>query len=131
MGMNYDVTFKIKVKDTEGADAAASAFADSNISAYKKRIIGEGTPVETFGDHIKLMLSWWEKWTCYKSEETDKEGFAVYKSSFDASYSWEVLLMDFFRAIAPFLEDRSSLKIYPDSDYDLLVVENGKSVQLH
>lgn len=36
-----------------------------------------------------------------------------------------------FKLIAPYLADKSELYIYPDDDYDHLVVKNGKCVQVH
>lgn len=35
------------------------------------------------------------------------------------------------KLIAPYLADKSELYIYPDDDYDHLVVKNGKCVQVH
>ena len=52
-------------------------------------------------------------------------------SGFNATYSWEGLMVDFFDLIAPLLIDGSELWIYPDSDYDHLVIKDGKSIQLH
>ena len=40
-------------------------------------------------------------------------------------------MMKMFKLIVPYLVDKSELYIYPDDDYDHLVVKNGKCVQVH
>ena len=40
-------------------------------------------------------------------------------------------MIEWFNLLAPFLEDRSLILIYPDEDYDKLVIKNGKCVQVH
>ena len=55
----------------------------------------------------------------------------VFKADFNASYGWEIVLMDMFRTIAPTLQDGSRIYIEPDNDYDLLIIENGKVVIRH
>lgn len=54
-----------------------------------------------------------------------------YYNGFDASYGWESVMMEMFEILAPFLEDKSEMYIYPDEDYDHLTVKNGKYVQVH
>lgn len=52
-------------------------------------------------------------------------------TGFDASYSWECVMIEAFEKMAEHLEDKSELYIYPDSDYDWLVIRNGKKIQKH
>lgn len=52
-------------------------------------------------------------------------------SGFNASYGWEVVMMDMFREITPYLEDKSELYIDIENDYDKLVIKKGKCVQIH
>lgn len=52
-------------------------------------------------------------------------------TGFDASYSWECVMIEAFEKMAEHLEDKSELYIYPDSDYDWLVIRNGKMIQKH
>lgn len=52
-------------------------------------------------------------------------------TGFDASYSWECVMVEAFEKMAEHLEDKSELYIYPDSDYDWLVIRNGKMIQKH
>lgn len=58
------------------------------------------------------------------AQETDT--FVEFYSGFDASYGWEVVMMDWFKACASVLADGSELKIFPDSGSDIGVVQNGK-----
>lgn len=70
----------------------------------------------------------------YKLElKTYKNGSSefIINSSFNQSYGWESLMIKFFEDITPSLRNGSSLLIYPDSDYDRLVVKNGECVQTH
>ena len=64
-------------------------------------------------------------------KEPQKDASVYYQSGFDASYGCESVMMDMFSAIAPYLAEGSSMKIMPDSDYDLLVVKDGRAVQVH
>lgn len=52
-------------------------------------------------------------------------------TGFDASYSWECAMIEAFEKMTEHLEDKSELYIYPDSDYDWLVIRNGKMIQKH
>ena len=54
-----------------------------------------------------------------------------YDSGFNQSYSWESVMLEWFKAIAPALRNSSELWIYPDSDYDKVVVKNGTAIQVH
>ena len=54
-----------------------------------------------------------------------------YENGFDASYGWESVMMEMFELIAPYLADGSELYIYPDNDYDHLLIKNGKCIQKH
>lgn len=49
-----------------------------------------------------------------------------FNSAFDASYSWESVIYDFFKYLSPCLEDGSKMKVYPDSGSIKLVIEDGK-----
>ena len=55
----------------------------------------------------------------------------IYENDFNASYGWERIMMEWFEVLAPFLANGSQMLIYPDEDYDKLVIKNGKCVQIH
>ena len=52
-------------------------------------------------------------------------------SGFNASYGWEVVMIEMFKEITPYLEDKSELYIDIENDYDKLVIKKGKCVQIH
>ena len=52
-------------------------------------------------------------------------------SGFNASYRWEVVMIEMFKEITPYLEDKSELYIDIENDYDRLVVKKGKCIQTH
>lgn len=58
------------------------------------------------------------------SNETETS--VEFDSSFDASYGWEGVMMDWFESVAPVLDDGSELKIWPDSGLDDGIVKGGK-----
>lgn len=127
MGQCYSTYLKVKFKDEQGA-----------VKAVQKRLEGQGVDIELLGRETGLdynttdgilrhYYSNWEnghKWT----PTTDQE---VLSGDFNASYSWESTMIEVFQLIAPFLQDGSEFKIYPDSDYDYLVVKDGKAKWIH
>ena len=48
---------------------------------------------------------------------TNDNGWPVYRSDFDASYSWELVLEEWFLAVASTLEDGSEIEVYPDEGH--------------
>ena len=52
-------------------------------------------------------------------------------SAFNASYGWETVMIEMFKEITPYLEDKSELYIDIENDYDKLVIKKGKCVQTH
>ena len=135
MNACYDVNLKIQFKDKESEDAAIHAMQNFiaehdgsginfSLSAYKK----EGTTPDTLDGLLKIFLAGWNM--CHPEIKHGRK-WIRYENSFDASYSWESVMMKMFKLIAPYLADKSELYIYPDDDYDHLVVKNGKCVQVH
>lgn len=56
---------------------------------------------------------------------------SCYEAEFDASYGWETVLTDMFSYISEVLNDGSHMYIWPDSDYDYLVIEDGQCKWIH
>lgn len=130
MGACYYVKLKVKVTDEESAikvlneHIAKDTRTDYSLSAYAK----QGITTETFDDLMRIFLAGW------KNQEVTiekREIFTYYSNSFDACYGWESIMMEMFETLTPFLKDGSELLIYPDSDYDRLIVEDGKCIQVH
>lgn len=127
MGQCYTTYLKVRFNDEQGA-----------VNAVQKRLEGQGVDIEQLGRETGLdynttdgilrhYYSNWEdgyKWT----KTTDPD---ILSGDFNATYSWESTMIAVFQLLARFLEDGSSLKIYPDSDYDYLVVKDGKAEWIH
>lgn len=122
MGQTYSVVLEVKFKDKDGAAQAlrnkiARAGEEGvlyGLDHYKYEL-GIGT--DTIEDLLKIFFGGWDgKLIDYGTSMT---------SSFDASYGWEGVMMDAFDDIAPFLEDGSEIRIYPDSGKDRATVYEG------
>lgn len=128
MGQCYTTYLKLRYKDEEGAKKALQKFLTRNDENALEEVHRDtGLDLDTMDGLLRHFYSNWEyghKWT----ETTDPD---VLCGDFNANYCWESIMMEAFEAMAPYLEDGSSLKIYPDSSYDLQVVKNGKAVQIH
>lgn len=131
MGACYYVRLKVKVNDEQGAIKALNEFiirTNKGVDYSLDKYAQQGVTTETFDDLIKIFLAGW------KHQEltiTPKRIYTYYENDFDASYGWESVMMNMFEVIAPYLKDNSELLIYPDEDYDKLVVKNGQCIQIH
>ena len=129
MGACYSVVLKVNVIDMPGAIKALNEHIANDISAdYSLDEYAEqGIKTETFDDLMKILLA-----DLQQGISMYQEGkFTIYESDFNASYGWERVMMEWFEVLAPFLANGSQMLIYPDSDYDKLVIKNGKCVQVH
>lgn len=129
MSTCYSVSFKAKVKDRAAATAKIKDFtATENAHLHLDEFHDEGVDTDSFEGLVQVCLAGW-RCTQYRTREED--GFTVFENDFNASYGWEVVLIDMFKALAPFLEDGSSIYIEPDDDYDEFIIENGEIVRMH
>ena len=119
MGQCYSVYLRLRPKDESSLMAAMQRYISEHHGKDVRFNLSHGT------DSLEALV---------KTMITDS-GFACagefYEAHFDASYGWERVMMEMFRAIAPELKDRSELLIWPDEDYDHLIVKNGKAIQTH
>ena len=131
MGACYYVKLKVKVKDEQGAILALNEHIknDKRTDYSLDKYAEQGITTETFDDLMRIFLAGWKGQEVEITKE--KNGFTKYVNGFDASYGWESVMMEMFDTLAPYLKDGSEFLIYPDSDYDKLIVQNGVSVQLH
>lgn len=124
MGQTYDVNLRVRFKDEQGA---RKALFDKIGRANEEKVLYDmqGLRMKGFDfDNIwDLMSVFFCGWGQRLKEAADK---SWQYSCFDASYGWETVMMDAFDKIAPFLEDGSEIKIYPDSGRDYGFVENGQ-----
>lgn len=126
MGQCYDVNLRVRFKDEKGA---RKALFDKIGRANEEKVLYnmQGLRMKGFDfDNIwDLMSVFFCGWGQRLKEAADK---SWQYSCFDASYGWETVMMDAFDKIAPFLEDGSEIKIYPDSGRDYGYVENGQVI---
>ena len=130
MGACYSVELKVKVLDEQGLVKALNEHItnDTGVNYSLDRYAEQGITTETFDDLMRIFFAGW------KHQEvtiTPKRIYTYYENDFDASYGWESVMMEMFEVITPYVKDGSELTIYPDEDYDKLVVRNGKCIQLH
>ncbi len=128
MGQVYSVILDVKFKDKE---KAAEALRDKiskgkeentnyNLDHYKSIGIG----IDTVDDLLKIFFGGWQGKIIQYETEKDKKIYA----GFNACYGWENVMMTAFEQMAPYLEDDSSLTIYPDSGTDKAIVKSGKAI---
>jgi len=131
MGACYDVNLKVRFNDEQGAKKALR----DKISRGKEEHIGYdveglvakyGYDLDNMSDLLSVFFSGWG--TRLKRDYRDTD---IRAADFNACYGWEDVMIETFSIIAPFMEDGSWIKIYPDSDYDHLVVKSGKAVMIH
>lgn len=129
MGACYSVFVTVSLKDEKGAINALNQHirTDTRTSYNLERYANIGATPDSFDGLMKILLA-------EIQQEVHIErcnDWLSYENAFTASYGWEGVMMDWFRILAPYLKDGSQMLIYPDEDYDELVVVNGTSVQLH
>lgn len=137
MGACYTVRIKMRFtnqidKADEKAMAAMREYIkehdgiDADFNLRKFEDAGVGTTL--FDDLLQICFG--STQNCTPEMKMCRKWFRYY-NDFDASYGWERIMIDIFSLMSPFLIDQSELYIYPDADYDHLVVRNGKCVQVH
>lgn len=134
MGACYDARVKIAIK--KGKENNAVSTLRSYIEKHDghgiifnlDKFASEGTTPDTLEGLLKIFLCGTDYWN-----PVIKHGrkWLHYYNGFDASYGWESVMMEMFEVLAPFLENKSEMYIYPDEDYDHIVVKNGRCVQEH
>lgn len=131
MGQCYSVYLKVKFNDEEGAKKALhdkiSRGEEEHIRYDIEGLDNQhGFDLQNIRDLLSVFFSGWGS-----RLRDDSTHPGMLSSDFDCCYGWEGVMLETFSEIAPFLEDGSTIKIYPDSDYDLLEVKDGKAVMIH
>ena len=124
MGQCYDVNLRVRFKDEKGA---RKALMDKVARGRQEHVLYDmqglrmrGFDFDKIWDLMSLFFCGWGE----KLKETADKGWLY--SCFDASYGWEGVMIEAFNEIAPFVEDGSEIKIYPDSGCDHGLVKDGK-----
>lgn len=125
MGAVYDVNLQAKIKQGHKLallNSLISTISESQIDYLNSKELDmnklEDVLAYYFAANSKIAV-------CIISDKIN------ISTGFDASYSWECVMIEAFEKMAEHLEDKSELYIYPDSDYDWLVIRNGKMIQKH
>ena len=129
MGACYNVYLKVNFIDEEGAVNALNEHIakDTRVDYSLEEYANIGATPDTFDGLMRILLAEAQ----HKVDIYEYERFKFYENDFDASYGWESVMMEWFEIIAPFLANGSQMVIYPDSDYDKLIIKNGKCIQIH
>lgn len=129
MGACYSVTIKANVTDEKGAINALNHHiaSDARTCYNLEKYASIGCTTGSFDGLMKILLAEIQ----YPVSIHQDGNFKVYDNAFNASYGWESVMIEWFGVLAPFLADGSKMLIYPDEDYDKLVIKNGKCVQVH
>lgn len=88
-----------------------------------------GITQDTFENLLRIFFGGWDD--TWDMNMVHGRKWSKYYSGFDGSYGWESIMLDIFDMISPFLADGSELFIYPDNDYDHLIIKNEKCVIVH
>lgn len=130
MGACYYVKLKAKVLDEKGAVNALNEHMknDTRTNYSLEEYATQGIGTETFDDLMRIFLAGWKHQEVGISKGN---GFTFYENEFSASYGWESVMIKMFHVLAPYLDNGSRLLIYPDVNYDELVIENGECIQEH
>ena len=115
MGQCYSVYLKVKVKDEK-------EFVRLSAEKLRGKFLGLDIREDCFVGHdlatplgnIKFVLASHQH---NFDVMTNDNGWPVYRSDFDASYSWELVLEEWFLAVASTLEDGSEIEVYPDEGH--------------
>ena len=129
MGACYSVNIKVCVVDEAGAVKALNNHMkkSKNANYLLEKYAEIGVTPDTFDGLMKILLAE----TQQKVTIVKKRKYTTYDNCFGASYGWEYVMIEWFKVMAPYLADGSQMMIYPDEDYDKLVIRNGKCVQIH
>lgn len=128
MGQCYSVHLKLRIRDTKGLKKALSdkiargeeEHTNYNLDHYREI----GVDTDTLDGQLQVVFGGW-------NARLKPAPDGTLESDFSCCYGWEAVMLDIFDTMAPFLKDGASLKIYPDTSFDLLVVKGGKAIQKH
>lgn len=124
MGQVYDVRGKFHFRNVEAARKATEQWAqESHIQLSLEKFRGEGVDTNTLRGLVQAVFAGW-KCTPFRFVGHSNGRFDI-ENRFNASYGWELVMVEWFEVMAPHLYDNSSLSIYPDSGYEMLTIKNG------
>jgi len=101
MGQCYSVTLKAKLKDADAFVRLTREFANGWSQDYKDKLTG-------INGIINFIVGDGSVDVCYE------DGWPVFRGDFDAPYSWDGVMSEWFEDVAPSLVDGSSIEVWPD-----------------
>lgn len=111
MGQCYSVYLKAKLKDADAFVRLTREFTKDWSQPFKDRLAGiNGIINNIVGDGAV--------------DVRYEDGWPVFCGEFDASYSWDGTMEEWFRAVAPALEAGSEIKVWPDGGNWICTVLN-------
>lgn len=105
MGQCYTVYLKIKFKDAGEFVRLTQQYATSH--NWSADYMASTTSIDKI---VKFFVGVGDSLTV-----DYEDGWPVFRGDYDASYSWDGVLEEWFRAIAPSLEPGSEIDVWPDS----------------
>ena len=114
MGQCYSVNFKAKLKDADAFVRLTREFAKDWPQDDKDRLTSIGGIINNFVGDGTVRVAY-------------EDGWPVFRSDFDASYSWDDVMSEWFEAVAPSLVDGSSIEVWPDEGVWKRTVVGGKA----
>lgn len=128
MGACYAVELNLQFADGKQSERAAAKalreyMVNSKADFHFEYFAKKGVGTDTFDDLMRILLAGYARMPVLVSYS---DGRQVYSNEFDASYSYEPVIVDAFEVIAPYLADNSSLVLCPDNDYREWRTDKGK-----
>lgn len=115
MGQCYSVYTKLKFKDND-----PSQFCKVIADEFDKRNWYKETP----GLKLRDLKDPFECFKVLTFDHAEEDSFGEWSADFDASYSWESIMIDIFVKALKVLEDGSYVEIYPDNGKIRIFVKN-------
>ena len=138
MGACYSIKLKLAFRDNEKDLPKAveemrkyieihdGKGVDFNLEKWKNL----GVTLDTFENLLRIYFGGWDRDYWDMNIKRGRKWLRVL-NDFDASYGWESIMLEIFDILTPFLADKSEMFIYPDEDYDHLIIRDGKCVMVH
>ena len=126
MGQCYSVKLRVTFKDEQGAKAA---LLEKSEKGEQEHVDYDMQGLQELGFNFDNILDLMSVFFCGWSQKLKATADKAWLySDFETCYGWEGVMIDAFNIIAPYLEDKSEIRIYPDNGCDRAIVKKGKAV---
>lgn len=126
MSACYDIEIMLKIKNEDKVVEILKNKIKEDTESDKVHYTIEKTP-NTIEDLMGIFFAKHQDMFNYSK---DKNIVRVY-SAFNASYGWEVVMIEMFNAISTELENGSKFYLGIENDYDKFIIRNNQVVQTH